>query len=187
MSQILINLLPVDIEAKNKQRSREKLVIRISIVILSLTVGLTAVVLFLILTQKISININEEHILKLKTDISNYRQPEGLAFVLKSRLDNINAIKSKETQHYQAFNLITALLPQDVRLISFSSNKGGILVISGETRSTKSLQTFFGNLTNQSTHENKITGTKIDNLVRAADATIKFDLTVTVSDAILKD
>lgn len=178
MHQISINLLPVELAVVKKQQERKTLVVKISTIILAATVLLTALVLVLGITQNFNIDRLETQIKSSREKITQHKDREGLAYVLRKRIDAISGISKTDTTHALTLNLITNLLPADVKMLNFNNNKKGQMLFSGETNSSRSLQTFFDNLNNPSSHEGRILGTRIESLTLAGGSNIKFDLTI---------
>ncbi|MBI2021695.1 hypothetical protein HYS93_02290 [Candidatus Daviesbacteria bacterium] len=183
MNQININLLPIDLTLAKREEAKKSLVLQISIGLLVFTVAVAAIVLFLSLSDNFSIRNTESQISQIKEKIATYKRHEGLTFVLKDRLDGIKSLTSAGILQSQSFNLVTELMPKDMILISFNNSKKDIISLTGETTSTKSLQTFFNKLTNPSEHQGKIVSTKVENLNRSPTSVIRFELTVVLSKA----
>lgn len=178
MNTISINLLPTEIRQSKEFQEKKALLIRSAIITLIVSIGIAAVVLVLAIGQNLSLRLAQENLNQIKSRLISFKEPEGLAFTLKSRLTDISKIYGRDSQHSQTFNLITALMPAEVRLINFSIARGNQVNVEGETASTASLETFFDNLTDPANAEGIIVSSKVDSLSRGQTDRVRFDLTI---------
>ncbi len=173
-----INLLPPELETNKKKAARKALITRFSIGLLVFMVGIAALSLVLTIIQSLNIQSINGKLTNVKAQVSNYKEQEGLAIILKNRLDGIDGLINTDSPQLKAFSLITDLLPSDVKLLTFSVDKKSTVLLGGETNSTTALQTFFDNLTDPSKNQNKVKKVRVDSLSLGVGSLIKFDLVI---------
>lgn len=181
MDRININLLPPELKEIKKREKKRSLIIRLSIGMLVLMVIATTILLISVVLQNRKISLANQKLGTTKNEVNNYKKQEAVAVVLKSQLDTISTLFSKEFPQAQAFNLVNALTPAQIRVYSFSINKSNKIVLQGETQNTSSLETFFNNLIDPKFNEGKISKVVVDSLNRNREGKIRFDLTITPS------
>lgn len=181
MNTISINLLPTEIRQSKEAQEKRAFLAKIAITMLVGAIGLTAVVLVLAVSQNLTSRLAQENFNQVRAKLANFKEPEGLAFTLKSRLADISKISGRDTQHSQTFNLITALMPADIRLINFSISGGNQVKVEGETGNIVSLETLFDNLTDPENAEGIIVASNVDSLSRSQAGRVRFDLTIITS------
>lgn len=178
MGKILINLLPVELAEVAKEQKKKLRITKVSIGIIIVMILITSIVFAYRIIQsgtneKIASNINAA-----REKINSYKQQEELLTVLKNRIDGITGLISKESIQAQAFNLIYALNPPQVKIVNLSIDKSGRVQMTGETTDIERLRFFFDNLTDPKKHEGKIAAVSIEGLSRASSGKIKFDLSI---------
>lgn len=150
---------------------------------LVLTIILSATILGMEIYQRLKLSEAEKKLNNTKEQVSFLHEEEILSFVLKNRLKSISSLNEQDSLPPQSFNLIVALMPADIRMLTFSIGKNGQTSFSGDTTNILALETFFGNLTDSSVNEGKIAAAKVDNLSRGANGNIRFDLTIILAGA----
>lgn len=177
MTKIQINLLPIELRKETIVHKRYGILNKISIAVVVLMVIITTGVLAYRFIQTQKSNEVNSQITDAKEKISSLKKQEELIFVLKSRLDKINYALSQESIHTQAFNLITALTPNEVRINSLSTDKTGKVLLAGQTDDLTSLKALFDNLTDPKKNEGKITTTFVESLNKNSSG-IRFELAI---------
>lgn len=177
MAEIKINLLPKEFYEPKKGQGRKLLIFNLSILVLVIMVFLTAAVFITGFLSSNNIKNLEEELDEQKTQTQSLKDKEALLFVLKERLTLVTAINKSESPQSKAFNLITSLLPSQVVMLTFSSDKNGQVVVSGETASNKALQQFFNNLTDPAINEGSIQKVQLSSLNLSSLGVIRFDVT----------
>lgn len=181
MNTISINLLPTEIRQSKEVQEKRAFLAKVAITMLIAAIAITALILVLAVGQKLSLRQAQDSLNQVKAKIAGLKESEGLAFTLKSRLNDISKIYGRDTQHSQTFNLITALMPADVRLISFSISRGNQVNLEGETANLVSLEAFFDNLTDPENSEGIIVSSKVNSLSKGQTDRVRFDLTITTA------
>lgn len=178
MNTISINLLPTEIRQSKEVQEKRVVLTKVAITLLMVSIVITAVVLVLAVGQNLSLRRGQENLTQVRSRLASFKEPEGLAFTLKSRITDISRIYGRDSQQSQTFNLITALMPADIRLLNFNISKGNQVNIEGETINLTSLGAFFDNLTDPANSEGIIVSSKIDSLSRGQTDRVRFDLTI---------
>lgn len=179
MSKISINLLPVELRAETMTRAREAFILRLSVVSLVVMLTVTSAILafrFFQSTQnqKLAIQIRA-----VKEKITSLAEREQLSVILRQRLVGINSLISQDTPSAVSFNLVSSLTPPQVKIINFNADKGGKVLLDGETGELTALKLLFDNLTDPKKHEGRIASTRVESLSRSKDR-IKFALVITL-------
>lgn len=181
MDRININLLPPELKEYKKREKKRGLIIRLSIGLLVIMVVITASLLVSVVLQNRKIVAGKQKLETTRVKVNAFKQKEALAVVLKTQIDDINSLITKEFPQSEAFNLINSLTPPRIRVYSFSINKSNKIILQGETTDTLALETFFNNLVDPKFNEGKISKVVVDSLNRDKDAKMRFDLTITSS------
>jgi hypothetical protein len=187
MRKLSINLLPPELEENKKKARKRAFVFRISVGILALMIILSISGLVLDIVQGLALQNEKKRVDVVKAQVSNYKDQEGLLLILKDRLGVISSLLNVDTPHAKAFTLITTLTPANVVIQTFSIDKKGAILLGGEADNPQSLQRLFDNLTSPKVNENKITNVKLDSLNVSDDASIRFNLVLTLSSQLLAD
>jgi hypothetical protein len=180
MSKLSINLLPPELEANKKKAKRRALINRLSVSLLAFMVALSAVGLVLDIIQSLNVKNLDRKVDSVKAEVTKQKKQEELVLVLKDRISGINNLLNNDTPHAKAFNLITKLVPDSVKINNFSIDKKGVVLLGGETTSPTYLSAFFNNLTDPTINENKISQVTVESL-SVSPSTIKFDMSIGLS------
>lgn len=183
MEKLAINLLPPEFGVEAKNKTKKQTILRVSIIFLVLTIIAAGIVLGMEIYQRLNLTKTEKQIEAAKGQITALHDAESLNFLLKSRLNSITNINSQNPFDAQTFNLITILMPPDVRMLTFNIGRNNQITIAGDTTSNPSLQVFFNNLIDPSSNEGKIQSVNIESLSLGQNGRIRFDLTLTLSGA----
>lgn len=175
MQSISINLLPPELQTFKEQEIRKARLNKLSISVLCLTIVLVGAAIFLRVTQVFDSSALTEEVLGLKSQLTQFKTQEGLAFVLQDRLSTIKQKKSEESKPVIAFNLTEKLIPQGIVVSSFTVDDNNNISLSGTTNSLASLQQFFNNLVDQNLTEGRINSVEVENLSQTTRS-ISFDL-----------
>jgi Tfp pilus assembly protein PilN len=114
----------------------------------------------------------------LKTQVGTYKEQEAIAFLLKSRMAGITQLTAKQYPQTAAFNLLTALTPDEVKIFAFKVDRTDKVNIQGETASTAALDTYFNNLVDPKATEGKIPKVTLSSLSKGNTGLLRFDLNV---------
>lgn len=178
MEKISINLLPIELRAESKKNTKQSLAIRVSVGILVLVIICSLGVLIWTFYLKSSLQESSDRLAKVTQVIQDQKDKEGLAVILKSRLDIITKLTQKESSQTESFNLITSLLPSDIKMLTFTVDKTGVIRLTAFTTSLPSMQTFFNNLTDPKKNEGKIISTRVESLNKNLDGNYNFELSI---------
>lgn len=178
MEKISINLLPIELRAESKKNTKQSLAIRVSVGILVLVIICSLGVLIWTFYLKSSLQESSDRLAKVTQVIQDQKDKEGLAVILKSRLDIITKLTQKESSQTESFNLITSLLPSDIKMLTFTVDKAGVIRLTAFTTSLPSMQTFFNNLTDPKKNEGKIISTRVESLNKNLDGNYNFELSI---------
>ncbi len=178
---ISINLLPPELAGASKKKQKNVLISQISIGVLIAMIILTTSVLGFTFAQTQISKKSQEKVTVAASEVTALKPNEEVVAVVKNRIGGISSILFQDSLQSQAFNLIYALTPKEVTLLSFTVDKGGKIGLSGETQSLPSLDAFFIALTDPTKHEGKISSVKVESLNRRLGGKIRFDLTVNLA------
>jgi|SRR3989344_5927690 len=178
MDKIKINLLPPEIREFAKKRNQKALLVKVSILMLILLVIGTSLLLSVVVFQRGTISDLDGSIKQLEVKITTLKQKEVILSVLKNRFTNISKLENTPAKQAETFNLITAIVPQGVDIISLTLDKPESLLLSAETTDMNLLQELFNNLTDPKVHEGKIIAATIESINKRANNKVHFDLTI---------
>lgn len=176
----LINLLPVELQLAEFKKARGILIRNISIALISIVtvVSLVTLAINFALSIKVKEVLGKEEDLKSKLQV--LAPKEGLILSLKQRLKKINELQTLPEKKAAAFNLVTNLLPDGVKIYVLDINEKDTVKISGEAQDLSSLQTLIDRLTIPEQNENKIPSSKLESLSQGGDGSLRFDLFLTL-------
>lgn len=176
--KISINLLPEKLRSTEKTKARLSTAKKASVGLLVLMITLTAALFTWALIESDNIKSANQELEQVKEEVETYKDRESLAAVLKARLNSINTISQTNSPQSTSFNLMTKIIPAEIKVKSLNVDNSNHVIASIETQSTKSLDIFFNSLTDPKVHDGKISGTKIDNLSRSQTGQYRSDLNI---------
>jgi Tfp pilus assembly protein PilN len=178
MDRISINLLPLDLKENKKNLKQKRLINTISIGILTSLVIVSGVLVVLSILQNNQLNSEKNQLTNLENTVSSLKEKEAAVIILKKRISDISQIRNQKYPQADSFKLTTSLLPENVSIQSFNSEKANMVTVQGLSNDAASLQKFFDNLTDPKINEGKITKTVITNLNRGSSPQLGFDLEI---------
>lgn len=181
MNQILINLLPVELRANNTESKKKSLLVRLSIGWLLIMVVATVGLLSFRFIQNNQIQNLNGQVNEAKQKVNTFKPQEELVLVLKQRIKGISEIISQESAPSQAFNIITSLTPAQVRIVSFSTDRSGNIVMEGQADNLNTLKELFDNLTDPKRNEGRIASSRVESLSQGASDQVRFNLTIVLN------
>lgn len=179
MNKLLINLLPAEFAVQKKQKEKKLFLVRSSVIVLIVMILLTTGVFLLGISKRLVINQLNKDLVDIETGVNNLKDKEGLALILKNRLDKINALAKTESPESNAFFFISSLLTSDLKISGFTTEQNSQVRVSGTTNNTGGLERFINKLTDAKRTKGKITAAKLENLSRSADNLLSFELVIT--------
>lgn len=181
MSKLLINLLPAEFAVYKKEKEKKLLIFNASVAVLVFMILLTAGVFFVGISKRLVINGLNKDLVQVEEEVGSLKDKEGLALILKSRLDKINSLTKTESSEVNAFFFLSSLLTSDIKVSNFLTEKNSQVRVIGETVNTGSLERYINKLTDAKRTKGKITSAKLENLSRSIDNKISFDLLITTA------
>lgn len=178
MDRISINLLPLDLKENKKNVKQKRLINTISVGILASLVVVTGVLVVLSVIQNRQLTSEKNELTSLENTISSLKEKEAAVFILKKRIADVSQIKNQKFPQADSFKLTTSLLPENVLIQSFNSERANLVTVQGLSNDAASLQKFFDNLTDPKVNEGKIIKTVITNLNRGSTPQLGFDLEI---------
>lgn len=175
MQSISINLLPPELQTLKEQEIKRARFNKLSLGILGVTMLFVGLSIFLKVTQVFDTTSLNSEVASLKSQLTQFKTQEGLAFLIKDRLTTIQQKKSEESVPVVSFNLTEKLIPSGVKISSFNVDDSQTISISGATTSLASLQQFFDNLVDQNLTEGRIKNVEVESLSQNTSG-ISFDL-----------
>lgn len=145
-----------------------------------MVVGLAAIVLSIRLFQNVVLsNINKD-LDKAKATLSSpeYNKREGLVIILKNRLESIGNLLGQETYGSYAFQLVRGMVPEDVKLSSFSIDSKGVILLTAETNNIASLENFLNLIVTPDSNQKKVTAVSIEGINRGRSDVYRTELKV---------
>lgn len=181
MSKLLINLLPAELREETKRQERRSRITKISVLLIVVVIIITSSILgFRFFVNEESTKANQL-VSEAENQISGLRKQEELITVLRNRVSKISTLLGQESFQVQAFNLVYALTPEDITLISFDAKNKGEIDLAGETSGLQYLNDFFGILTDPKKNEGRLGQVVVESLSADANKSIKFNLSINVA------
>lgn len=181
MAQITINLLPTVIAETQKLGRKRSFAIKISVLVILFAIVIITAILIYRVVQLSRVRAANMEVELTQTEVATLSKEEGLVNLLKERINLISGIIQDDSEQTQAFNLITSLKPQDVRIINLAVNKVQTITLGGESTTTSALEEFFNNLTSLEKHKGKIVKVEVQSLGQSINGVYKFDLLITLN------
>lgn len=181
MNKLLINLLPAEFAVQKKQKEKKLFVIRSSVAVLVVMILVTTCVFVLGISKRLVINQLNKDLSDIETGVNSLKDKEGLALILKNRLDRINVLAKTESPESNAFFFISSLLTSDLKIAGFTTENNSQVRVSGTTNNTGALERFINKLADAKRTKDKIASAKLENLSRSADNKISFELVITTT------
>lgn len=181
MNKLLINLLPAEFAVQKKQKEKKLFLVRSSVIVLVVMILLTTGVFVLGISKRLEINQLNKDLANIETAVDSLKDKEGLALILKNRLDRINTLAKTESPESNAFFFVSSLLTSDLKIAGFTTETDSKVRVSGTTNNTGALERFINKLTDAKRTKGKIAAAKLENLSRSADKKISFELVITTT------
>lgn len=181
MDRISINLLPPELKLSKKKEKKKQLAVRISVSVLVLMIIITGSLIGMSVMQSSSLETESRRLESLQTQVSTYKEAEGIAYLLKNRLSGIEQAAGRKFPQTEAFNMLTQLTPDLVNLYAFKVDKASKVNLQGLTDYPGALETYFTNLTDPKINEGKVTKVTVNSLNKGTTNTIRFDLNIGVT------
>lgn len=178
MDKLKINLIPPEIKEKAKKDAKKSLSTRISIGLLGVLILVTIGVIGVSIYQSVTIRNLNNDIETEKSQLSELKDKEAVAYFLKNRIDAINKFSTTQNTQNEVYDLITSLLPPGVVILALQIDKSDKVFVQGETGSSKSLDVLFNNLSDPQTHTGKIASVSIESVSKNRTGVINFTLTI---------
>lgn len=179
MGKISINLLPGEIALLEKDKKKRSTLIKIGTSIVVGMIVLTSLVLSIRIIQNRTVDQATLDFKNSQNKVLALKDREAVVSVLKTRLTNIKNLTQQTSKQAQSYNLITALVPQSMDILTLTLSKTGTIELSTETNDVEVMSQFFNTLVDPQSTQGKISSVKIDSLSKAANSLYRMDLTIT--------
>lgn len=177
MSKISINLLPTEMAAVERQKSKKTLIIRISSASILVVILISSIAFGFGITKTTQQKKQSQDLESLKQQVAALKDQEGYLLLLKKRLDTVSGLQNEDAKRIEAFNLITTLIPEGIKVLNLEIAKNGSIALSGESIGTSNLGLFLDILTNPQKNKDKIANIKVESLSKSKTNTYQFELT----------
>lgn len=160
------------------QSHKSALVIRISIAVLIFVISITAVSLFLKVSQNKEIEDTNNQVQTAENNLAAQRNKEEVLLALKNRLNLIKSLSGGDEKVKSMLSLIIYLTPPDVDLYDASVDKNGTIAASFSSKSLTGVDTLFSNLSSKEKNSNLISKVDLDGISLGKDLTYRFALKI---------
>lgn len=160
------------------QSHKSVLVIRISIAVLIFVISITAVSLFLKVSQNKEIEDTNSQVQTAENNLVAQRNKEEVLLALKNRLNLIKSLSGGDEKVKSMLSLIIYLTPPNVDLYDASVDKNGTIVASFSSKSLTGVDTLFSNLSSKEKNSNLISKVDLDGISLGKDLTYRFALKI---------
>ncbi len=176
--KISINLLPKEVLVLEKDKNRQKFLMRLAIGVLMVIIILTSFVFSIRIYQNQKSNQTISDLGTMQKDVETLKEEESLAVYLKQRLNSITSIVNSESPQAKGYNLITQLVPPSVVIVSLNFDNNGSIVLSAIAPSAQAAKDFFDKLVDPVANQGTVVGAHLDSLSEGADNTYRMDVTI---------
>ncbi len=173
MSQISINLLPIEFKEQELKRTKFYKIQALGIGIVMLMVFLSSLTVALRILQSQNISQIQKKVAASEQKVSDYKTTQGSLILLKDRLTAISQYLGNPSKQSQSYKLISELLPPTISIGSVSIGKEGEILLFVATKDSNSMDTFITNLTSKEKNQDKISQVSLDTLSRGRDGIYK--------------
>lgn len=176
--KLMINLLPPEVVMMEKQASKLSLANRFSIGALLVLVGLTSATFGIRFIQNNVLNEKNQSLVYAQNEVSNLKDKEGYAVLLKKRLDTIEKLSS-DNKRVDTFLNVLNLVPSDIQISLISVERDGTVLVSAVSPTTSSIDTFLAVLQDKNRNGDSIQKVELRNLSRGRDGLYRYDINIT--------
>lgn len=178
MDKISINLLPLEILAKERQSAKVILINRISFGLLLLLIFLTSAMIALRILQGKGLKILNDDLALIESSVQQLKDKEIYALALKYRLGSIEKL-SFDPKKVSIFNLVISLSPQDVTISQVNVDKTSIVNLTLSSFSLKSIDELIQNLARKDMTSDLIARLDLESFARGQDGLFRLSIKVT--------
>lgn len=178
MSQISINLLPLEFREQEIKRTKFYKIQALGIGIVMFMVFLSSLTVALRILQSQNISQIQKQVAASEERISDFKTTQGSLILLKDRITFIGQYLGNPSPQSQMYKLISDLLPAAVSVGSVSIGKEGEILLFVATSDSNNLDTFITNLTSKEKNQGKITQVSLETLSRGRDGIYKASLKI---------
>ena len=175
MSNISINLLPIESTEIRTENQRRKFIQTISIVSLLTLFFLASLIVTLRILQSQNLKNITAKSLEQENKISSLRDKESTLVLLKDRLNLISKITANPSKQKQIYNLIVNEIPTTINVSSLSLDGSSNLSINAVASDSNALNSLFLALASDQTFK-EISGVSVESLSRGRDGLFRVSL-----------
>lgn len=169
MSKITINLLPPEITAQEKKKTKFYRIQTAGIAITLTMVFLTSLTIALRVLQSRNIAAAQESFDSAQQKVLELKNTQTSLFLLKDRLAAINQHWGVSSKQSTMYNLIDRLVPPSVVINAITIDKNGDAVFLALVPDSTTLDELIINLTTKENNDGKISQVSVDSLNRGRD------------------
>ncbi len=169
MSQIAINLLPVEFREQEIKRTKFYKLQSVGIGIIMLMVFLSSLTVALRILQSQNISQIQKRVIASEQKVSDLKTTQGSIILLKDRLTAISQYLGTPSQQSKMYKLISDLLPPTVSVGSVSVGREGDILLFVATEDSNALDQFITNLISKEKNQDKISQVSLETLSRGRD------------------
>lgn len=169
MSQIVINLLPIEFREQEIKRTKFYKLQAVGIGIIMLMVFLSSLTIALRILQSQNISQIQKRVTASEQKVSDLKTTQGSIILLKDRLTAISQYLGNPSQQSKMYKLIAELLPPTISIGSVSIGREGDVLLFVAARDSSTLDEFITNLTSKEKNQDKISQISLETLNRGRD------------------
>lgn len=178
MDKLSINLLPLELLAKQRQSGKVILINRISIGLLLALILLTSVLIALRLLQGNGLKDLNDNLALIEGRIQELKDKEIYVLALKYRLGSIEKL-SQDPKKVAVFNLIISLSPQDVTISQVNVDKTSTVSLTLSSFSLEAIDQLIKNLARKEMTSDLISRLDLESFARGKDGLFRLAIKVT--------
>lgn len=176
--RIAINLLPPEIRAQEVKKAKFYKIQFAGVTVILVMVFLSSLTVVLRILQSRNIAEVEANLNQIQQRVSDLKDTEASAFLLKNRLMVINQYLGVSSKQSSMYKLVDKLIPPSVIVNAVNVDKKGDTVFLAVAPDPLSLDILIESLISKESNEDKISNISLESLNRGRDGFYRISFTI---------
>lgn len=178
MTDISINLLPIEFKQEEIKRTKFYKVQTVGVAIILLMTFLASLTVALRILQSQKIFQIKSRLAQAEEKISNLKTVQASLILLKNRLTAIDQYLGTPSKQSQIYQLVTELLPVNAAVSSISVDAAGEVIILVTIPDSSALDNLVNSLISRDKNQDKISQISLENINRGRDGIYRLNLKI---------
>lgn len=176
--KISINLLPKEVLVLEKDKNRQKFLMRLAVGVLIIMIILTSFVFSIRIYQNQRFNQTASELTALQNNVASLKEEESLAVYLRQRVNSIEGILKDDSPQARGYSLITKLTPPSLVIVSLNFDNNGSIILSAIAPNAQSAKDFFDKLVDPAVNQGTVASAHLDSFSRGIGSSYRLDITI---------